>query len=205
MARRWGSALARWPARALWPVSDPMTGFFALRRSALEGVTFAPKGYKIAMELALRARLRTAQVPIRFEARRIGLSKMDAREVARIARHMLGLWRWRHPRAGEALCFAAVGASGFVIDLAVYLALSAAGTEHRLARALAFWPAAAWTWAWNRNVTFASLKLIRFGGHLNIAQRRCPDVEETTAVRAGVPAPDGGAGSHGPHARGAGP
>ena len=48
------------------------------------------------------------------------------------------------------------------------------------------------------------LKLIRFGGHLNIAQRRCPDVEETTAVRAGVPAPDGGAGSHGAHARGAG-
>ena len=35
------------------------------------------------------------------------------------------------------------------------------------------------------------VKLIRFGGHLNIAQRRCPDVEETTAVCAGVPAPDG--------------
>ena len=50
-----------------------------------------------------------------------------------------------------------------------------------------------------------ALKLIRFGGHLNIAQRRCPDVEETTAVCAGVPAPDGGAGSHGPRARGAGP
>ena len=33
------------------------------------------------------------------------------------------------------------------------------------------------------------LELPRFGGHLNIAQRRCPDVEETTAVRAGVPAP----------------
>ena len=48
------------------------------------------------------------------------------------------------------------------------------------------------------------VNLIRFGGHLNIAQRRCPDVEETTAVRAGVPAPDGGAGSHGAHARGAG-
>ena len=45
------------------------------------------------------------------------------------------------------------------------------------------------------------MKLIRFGGHLNIAQRRCPDVEETTAVRAGVPAPDGGAGSHGAYAR----
>ena len=41
------------------------------------------------------------------------------------------------------------------------------------------------------DIKLANLKLIRFGGHLNIAQRRCPDVEETTAVRAGVPAPDG--------------
>ena len=30
--------------------------------------------------------------------------------------------------------------------------------------------------------------------HLKIAQRRCPDVEQATAVRSGVPAPDGGAG-----------
>ena len=35
------------------------------------------------------------------------------------------------------------------------------------------------------------LELPRFGGHLKIVQRRCPHVEETTAVRAGVPAPDG--------------
>ena len=35
------------------------------------------------------------------------------------------------------------------------------------------------------------LELPRFGGHLNIVQRKCPHVEETTAVRAGVPAPDG--------------
>ena len=30
------------------------------------------------------------------------------------------------------------------------------------------------------------MELPRFGGHLNIEQRRCPHVEETTAVRAGV-------------------
>ena len=33
------------------------------------------------------------------------------------------------------------------------------------------------------------VELPRFGGHLKIVQRRCPHVEETTAVRAGVPAP----------------
>ncbi len=48
-----------------------------------------------------------------------------------------------------------------------------------------------------------TVELPRFGGHLDIAQRRCPDVEETTALRAAVPAPDGGAGSCGPYARGA--
>ena len=48
------------------------------------------------------------------------------------------------------------------------------------------------------------LKLPRFGGHLNTVRRRCPDVEESSALRAGVPASDGRAGARGPHARGAG-
>lgn len=53
------------------------------------------------------------------------------------------------------LPFAAVGASGFVLDFACYLALQWLGLDHRLARALAFWPAVTWNWFLNREVTFA--------------------------------------------------
>ena len=37
----------------------------------------------------------------------------------------------------------------------------------------------------------APMKLPRFGGHLNTVRRRCPNVENPSVLRAGVPAPDG--------------
>lgn len=67
--------------------------------------------------------------------------------------------RWladRRPLLGEALRFSLVGASGFVVDVGVFLGLQAAcGTSHQLARELSFWAAASWNWFWNRRLTFA--------------------------------------------------
>ncbi|MDE0456653.1 MAG: GtrA family protein, partial [Chromatiales bacterium] len=74
-------------------------------------------------------------------------------------------WRWwvRAVRAGRAgasetaarlLRFGLVGASGFAVDLAFYLALQWVGLDHRVARCVAFFPAASWNWLLNRTVTF---------------------------------------------------
>ena len=52
------------------------------------------------------------------------------------------------------LRFALVGASGFAVDVAVYLALQWAGLDHRIARFVSFWPAASWNWLLNRRWTF---------------------------------------------------
>ena len=53
--RRWGSRIATLAARALWPCSDPLSGFFALRRTAMPARrVLDPSGYKIALELAVR-------------------------------------------------------------------------------------------------------------------------------------------------------
>ena len=52
------------------------------------------------------------------------------------------------------LRFALVGASGFAVDVAVYLALQWAGLDHRVARFVSFWPAASWNWLLNRRWTF---------------------------------------------------
>ena len=51
--------------------------------------------------------------------------------------------------------FLAVGATGFVVDLAVYVGLQSLGVEHRLARFASFWPAVTWTWQLNRHFTFS--------------------------------------------------
>ena len=153
--RRWGSRAATLAARALWSISDPLSGFFAVRREAIPPrETMDPIGYKFGLELGVRGRMRTAEVPIRFEERHAGKSKMDAREVVRFARHLLRLYRARYPETARALTFGCVGFSGFVVDVTVYLVLTAAGVEHRLARAASFWPAATWNWALNRKVTF---------------------------------------------------
>ena len=49
------------------------------------------------------------------------------------------------------------------------------------------------------------LGLHRLGGPLQTVRRRRSDGQDSSALRAGVPAPDGRAGSLGPDARGAGP
>ena len=57
--------------------------------------------------------------------------------------------------AARVLRFGLVGASGFAIDVALYLALQWAGLDHRVARFVAFFPAASWNWLLNRRVTFS--------------------------------------------------
>ena len=56
--------------------------------------------------------------------------------------------------------FGVVGASGFVIDVSAYVALQAAGFDHRAARCIAFVPAATSNWILNRYWTFRDRKRV---------------------------------------------
>ncbi len=150
------SRLATWLARPLAPCGDPLSGFFALhRRSVPDLATLAPVGYKIALELIVRGRLAVREVPIEFTDRRIGASKMDWREQFNYLRHLRRLYACKFETLARMLCFGLVGASGFVIDVGVYLGLERLGVDHRMARFLAFWPAVTWNWRLNRGWTFA--------------------------------------------------
>ena len=142
-------------ARPLVRCSDPMSGFFALDRRAVPGLrAMRPIGFKIALELMVRGELRVREVPIRFRDRDRGASKMGWRQQIGFLRHLYRLYTHRHGGPVRLMCFALVGASGFVIDIACYLGLQWAGVEHRLARFLSFWPAVSWNWLLNRWVTF---------------------------------------------------
>jgi dolichol-phosphate mannosyltransferase len=63
-------------------VSDPLSGFFLVRRDALELDALRPQGFKILLEIAARARppLRAAEVPFAFGTRHAGESKASVRE-----------------------------------------------------------------------------------------------------------------------------
>ncbi len=153
--RRLNSRVATALALPLVRCSDPMSGFFATDRRALPNLQrLQPIGYKIGLELVVRGRLRVAEVPIDFVDRDLGSSKMDWRQQVNYLRHLYRLYLHRYGAAARLAGFALVGASGFVIDVAVYLSLQAIGVEHRVARFLSFWPAVTWNWVLNRGLTF---------------------------------------------------
>ena len=63
------------------PLSDPMSGFFALRRALFEETvqSMTGKGFKILLDIVLSAgrKLRTREFPYQFRARQHGESKLD--------------------------------------------------------------------------------------------------------------------------------
>jgi len=59
-------------------VTDPMSGYFVVRRECIEGLNLQPKGFKILLEILVKGHLRkAAEVPFRFATRHAGESKAD--------------------------------------------------------------------------------------------------------------------------------
>jgi len=77
---------------ALTGVTDPMTGFFVVRRGALRLEQLRPDGFKILLEILVRTPgLRVAEIPFRFENRVAGRSKAGVAEMARLLRTLVRL------------------------------------------------------------------------------------------------------------------
>jgi dolichol-phosphate mannosyltransferase len=139
---------ATWLTKTLFPrklrgISDPMSGFFAIRRSAVTADILQPLGYKILHELAVRSRPRqVTEVPFVFQDRFAGESKSSAREGFRFLRHLVGL-RTASPVA-RMVVFGLIGATGFLPNLLGLYALTAAGLHYVPAEILANQLGVAW-------------------------------------------------------------
>ncbi|MFF7389520.1 glycosyltransferase [Streptomyces scabiei] len=132
---------ATWLTKSLFPrrlhgISDPMSGFFAIRRSAVTAEILQPLGYKILLELAVRSRPRqVTEVPFVFQDRYAGESKSTAQEGLKFLRHLVGL-RTASPLARMTV-FGLIGVTGFLPNLAGLYALTAAGMHYVPAEILA--------------------------------------------------------------------
>ena len=83
-------------ARPLADCRDPLSGFFATDRRRLPDLdSLRPVGYKVALELMARGRLRVREVPIRFVDRRQGTSNLNWRTHLAFGRHLCRLYRHR--------------------------------------------------------------------------------------------------------------
>jgi dolichol-phosphate mannosyltransferase len=103
-------------------LSDPMSGYFMVRRSAVAGRRLSPLGYKILIEVAARGRTPwLAEVGYVFRERQSGESKVTWRQYAEYLRHLL---RLRLSRSSRFLRFAVVGAGGVAVDMAALFILS---------------------------------------------------------------------------------
>lgn len=157
---RLASSLGRLLCRDL---TDPMSGFFVLRRSFLERVVrrLYGRGFKILLDLvaAEKGRLRVTELPYRMRSRVRGESKLGARVVAEFFLLILYHLSGRLVPARFFL-FGAVGLTGVGVHVAVlWAAYNVAGTGFLASQALATWVAMTSNFFLNNAFTYGDRRL----------------------------------------------
>ncbi|MCU1405254.1 MAG: hypothetical protein JWQ43_1557 [Glaciihabitans sp.] len=113
--------------RAMFPLklrncTDPMTGFFAIRRDSVDFTALKPRGFKILLEILARNSVKVVEEPFVFGERHAGQSKADFRQGVRFVTQLAAL------RFGRLSGFAVIGAIGAVANLLIMAGLQAVGT-----------------------------------------------------------------------------
>lgn len=146
--------LARW----LTKVKDPMSGFFALKRSVIDGVSLNPVGYKIGLEILVKGKYsKAAEVPIRFANRKAGESKLKGSEYLKYIDHVIMLYEYRKPWLSRYLKFSAIGGLGAIINtIVLWTANEVFFVYYLLAAVLAFCVASTSNYILNRKWTYRS-------------------------------------------------
>jgi len=102
-----GGGISNWPvrrkitslvaialAKPLTPVRDITSGFFLVKRAALEGVELDPIGFKIGLEVIAKAHYRKViEVPYVFTDRVAGSSKLNQGEIVNYLRQLGRIYR----------------------------------------------------------------------------------------------------------------
>lgn len=77
-------------------VKDPMSGFFFLKRSVIEGVKLNPTGYKLGLEILVKGKYRKLkEIPYAFKNRRNGASKLNKTEILSYLRLLKELYFYK--------------------------------------------------------------------------------------------------------------
>jgi dolichol-phosphate mannosyltransferase len=144
-------------------ISDPMSGFFMLRRQAFERAVhgLSAKGFKILLDILASSPepLRVVELPYRFRSRRAGESKLDAMAVQDFAFLLLDKTVGRFVPARFVL-FALVGTFGVGVHLlALLLLFRLAGLGFAPSQAAATLVAMTSNFALNNELTYRDRRL----------------------------------------------
>ena len=151
-------------AQAVLPVrlTDPMSGFFMLRRAVFERLApeLTAQGFKILVDLVLSggAPLRVREIPVRFQPRVSGESKLDVLVLLQFGGLLLDKVTGRVLPL-RFISFALVGAIGVLIDLAVLTLARRAGMDFAAAQTLATVVAMIANFQLNNSITYRDQRL----------------------------------------------
>ncbi len=137
-ASKLSTSIARYATNVT--VSDPMSGFFMIRRKAFEPLApgLASEGFKILFDILATARgsLKIAEVTYSFSARQEGASKFDTQNIL----DFLGLIVSKTTGGivpVRFLSFALMGAAGILVHLATLDVIKQSGASFVMAQAVA--------------------------------------------------------------------
>ena len=160
-----GSQMATWLAGLITGnlISDPMSGFFMMRRDVADHVVseVSSDGFKILFDIVSRIgpSLKIKEVPFTFRQREVGESKLGAL----VTIQFIGLLLSRLTGGylpGQFLLFALVGMSGLVVHMSMlYLLTGYAGFGFTQSQLLATIIAMTTNYLINNNLTYAHKKL----------------------------------------------
>lgn len=166
-------------ASIAWPytdIRDPMSGFFATSTERLASLDPIVAGYKVLLEVLVRTRPepRVIEVPIRFNDRGHGTSKMNLRVQWLFLRRLAALGGARLDLSNLSR-FSLVGLSGVIVDLGMFWLLRGFGTPLAAAHMTAFLIATLSNFALNSRFSFrhpvaaGSSMLLRYFAFLVVA------------------------------------
>lgn len=102
-------------------VQNGTSGFFAFRRSIIDGTILQPDSWKIMLEVLVKTKPnKVVEIPIEFKDREAGKSNFNRKEVYAYLKHLckLAFYKWR------ILPFMIVGGIGYFVNMVVYYPLT---------------------------------------------------------------------------------
>ncbi|HRZ27247.1 MAG TPA: glycosyltransferase family 2 protein [Spirochaetota bacterium] len=119
-------------------VKDPMAGFFAFPRTMLKDKIFIlnPLGFKIGLELIVKCNpKKIVEVPIEFQERLFGESKLTLKEQVNYILHLKRLFEYKYRTLAEFILFGLIGSICTIVDLfSVFISYDLLSIKFRFSR-----------------------------------------------------------------------
>ncbi len=172
LKRRVISIGATFLGRLLFPdVTDPVSGFFAIRKSVVENAPLKPRGYKILLEVLGKGTWeKDLEIPFEFSDREAGESKLKLKTIIEYAQQVTDISLYSFTHHGSAAWrewkrvfkFGIVGLSGIVVNLGIlWLLVEYALLDKNIASLIAIEISILNNFVWNDLWTFRAKEDVR--------------------------------------------